>query len=198
MQQVEGQLSFETLYMAPDYIAAGRFVDSMASAVLLGDAQKLPQSLRPAHFYDAGDARHRTSLMLQAPQMKRLMVITPDMGYYRRLFELRDECFFVNLTLRLLEQGADVCIDTGMRKTRRLPKVKEWMEMLQQFGVRLLFCKEDESTSGDIIRELVTAKDIDRCFRQGKKELLTGANAIVTPYALDEAKEKGVTICKQL
>ena len=47
MQQVEGQLSFETLYMAPDYIAAGRFVDSMASAVLLGDAQKLPQSLRP-------------------------------------------------------------------------------------------------------------------------------------------------------
>ena len=195
--QAGGQFASGNLYMAPDYITAGHLLEPLSGIPLAGDAQKIPQALRPAAFYDAGDAQRRAALMLEAKHIDRLLVITPDMGYYRRLCELRDECFFVNLTLRLLEQGADVCVDTGMRKTRLLPKVKEWMEALRHYGIRLLFCKEEESRE-EIVRELVTAKDVDRCFQQGKRELITGVAAIITPYALDEAREKGITICRQL
>ncbi len=195
--QAGGQFTSGNLYMAPDYITAGHLLEHLSGIPLVGDAQKLPLALRPAGFYDAGDAQQRAALMLEAKHIDKLLIITPDMGYYRRMYELRDECFFVNLTLRLLEQGADVCLDTGMRKTRLLPKVKEWMETFRQYGIRLLFCKEEESRE-ELIRELVTAKDVDRCFRQGKRELITGITAIVTPYALDEAKEKGVTICREL
>ena len=181
----------QNLILIPDYLSAA--AGSVPPGELtMGDATKVPAELRRTSFWDVNDAESRQKLMLLVPVIARATVLTPSTSYYRRLCELRDDCYFANLTLRLLAVGAFVTVKSGMRRESVMPQAAAWMRELLRAGVRIEF----EQAAGPALpqKELVTAADVAACARQGRRELVAAPGAIVTPYARDEAKERGVTI----
>lgn len=177
------------LILIPDYLSCALGV---GNTPVLGEAAKLPAELTGKNFFDVNDAQSRIKLMLLVPEIARASVFTPPMSYYRRLAELRDDCFFANLTLRLLAGGAFITIKSGMCREMVPPGAAAWMKELVRTGVRIEYQQLQRPEPAQ--KELITAADVSACARQGRRELVAAHNAIVTPYARDEAKEKGITI----
>ena len=182
----------KSLILIPDYMSVRSIHGQPSDALIVGDPDKVPGELRTDRFLDVTDAASRRTVVQMVPEVAPAAVVTPSMAFYRRVFELRDDCFFADLTARLLATGAHVSIVSGMQRVRVPKRAAEWLRDLSADGARIVFEDAPETTGG--APELITAADVAACGRQGRKELLAAPRAIVTPAARDEAKERGITI----
>lgn len=190
------KLTSEKLIVIPDFIIG--FNDEtmdFSGAHLVACADKLPASLRRDGLLDANDADCRVRAMLLVERVAELIILTPSFSFYRKLAEMRDECFFVNMALRLIALDAYVTIATGMRQSRIPAPLNENIEELNQWNIKMLFEAAPEQIAPD--KELILAEDVIRAAKSGKTDIVAGKNAIVTPYAWDEAKERNITIRKR-
>lgn len=183
----------QSLIMIPDHLstAAGAFA---ADSIVIADLAKLPRALCTANCLDVNEPSHRQKLMLLVPAIDRFTVLTPAMSYYRRVCELRDDCYFADLTLRLIANGASGRIITGMRRAHVPPMAAEWLRTLARYGLHIQY--EETPENALPARDLITAADIASCAKQGRREILAAKDAIITPYAVDEAKERGIAILR--
>ena len=182
----------ESLILIPDYLSACGFTGQLLGSYIVGDVKKIPGELQSDRFMDVNDPAARKAAMQMVPRVLRAKVMTPSAAYYRRVAELRDDCFFADLTSRLLLGGADVTIYTGFTRGRVPKRLQEYLHQLSEDGAHIVY--QAAEPAGLPLPTLITAAEVESCFHQGRTELETAPGAIVTPAARDEAKELGVTI----
>ncbi len=180
------------LVLIPDYLTAGGLTGQITDAYLVGDVNRIPGELRTDRFLDVNDPAIRRTVMQMVPKVLRASVMTPSPAFYRRVAELRDDCFFADLTARLLMSGAEVTIRSGLAQNRVPKRLKTCLRQIAEDGAHIVYLPEEPSARS--APTLVTAAEVAACYRQGKRELEAAPGAIITPYARDEAKELGVTI----
>ena len=181
---------FERLIAIPDYLTLPEALEKLAEHPVVACASKYP-----ACSYDSEKPPDRRALMSKLMEFSDLTILTPSAGFLSRLCTHDDRCFFVDLTLRLIAAGGGVEISTGMRKETMTAQQAGWIAEIQNFGVRTDFLDKPETAAPE--KDLVLAEDVLSCFRAGKRELTCAANAIITPYAWDEARDRGVVIRKR-
>ena len=181
-----------SLVLIPDYVNAGGLTGQITDAYLVGDVNKTPGELRTDRFLDVNDPAVRRAVMQMVPRVLRARIITPSPAFYRRVTELRDDCFFADITARLLFSGADVSIQSGMVRERIPQRMQAYLHQIGENGAHIVYLPS-QSTARSALT-LITAAEVASCYRQGKRELEAAPGAIITPYARDEAKELGVTI----
>ena len=182
----------KSVILIPDYMSVKSVKGQPSDAMIIGDPDKVPGELRTDRFQDVNDPLVRRTVMQMVPDVARAAVMTPSLAFYRRVYEMRDDCFFADITARLLASGAYVSVVSGMQRARVPKRAEEWFRELGSDGVRILY--EDAPMETDGAPTLITAADVAACGRQGRKELLAAPRAIITPAARDEAKERGINI----
>ena len=181
-----------SLVLVPDYLTAGGLAGRITDAYLVGDVQKIPGELRTDRFLDVNDPAVRQTVMQMVPRVLRARIMTPSSAFYRRVAELRDDCFFADLTIRLLLSGADVTIQSGMVREHIPKRMQAYLQQIAEDGAHIVYLPTEPTARPALT--LITAEEVAACYRQGRRELEAAPGAIVTPYARDEAKELGVTI----
>ena len=181
-----------SLILIPDYLSVRSLSGQSREALIVADPEKVPGELRNDKFQNVQDALVRRTIMQMVPRINRAVVMTPAMAYYRRVFELRDDCFYADLTARLIASGAYVSVVTGLERAKIPKRAQEWMTSMAEDGVKMFYA--DPAPVQGQLPDLVTASTVEAYYKQGLKELYAAQNAIVTPYAWDEAKERGITI----
>ena len=181
-----------SLVLIPDYLTAGGMTGLITDAYLIGDVHKIPGELRTDRFLDVNDPAVRQKAMQMVPRVLRARVMTPSSAFYRRVAELRDDCFFADLTARLLMSGAEVTIQSGLIRERVPKRMQAYLRQIAEDGAHIVYLPSEPTARPALT--LITAVEVAACYRQGKRELEAASGAIVTPYARDEAKELGVTI----
>ena len=176
-----------SLVLIPDYLTAGGLAGRITDAYLIGDVNKIPGELRTDRFMDVNDPK-----MQMVPRVMRAQIMTPSSAFYRRVAELRDDCFFADLTARLLMSGAEVTIRSGMVREHIPKRMQAYLNQIAEDGAHIVYLPTEPTVQTALT--LITAADVAACRRQGRRELEAAPGAIVTPYARDEAKELGVTI----
>lgn len=179
-----------TLLAIPDY-SIGALPAGWQAAV--GRASVLMQ-LAPAGMHNADEAQTRALLMQQQAQYQALLVQTPQASYYKRLCAMQDSCFFVDITLRMVGRGARVRVVTGMAEGLLPPTLQKDMDMLRTWGITLDF--QEAPFAAPAPMSLVTAKEVERLYRTGRKLLVAASNAVITPSAWDAARDWNITIEK--
>ena len=182
----------ESLILIPDYLSMDGLIGQMSGSYIVGDPDKVPGELRTDRFMDVNDPAVRKSVMQMVPRILRARVMTPSAAYYRRVAEMRDNCFFADITMRLLFGGADVTVYSGFLRERVPGRLQAYLLQLSEDGAHIVYQKPPETARPK--QTLITAADVASCFHQGRRELETAPGAIITPAARDEAKELGVTI----
>lgn len=178
----------KTLLAIPDYCTAAPGAGYQAA---VGRAALLAQAA-PEGMLDADDAAVRAQLMQQQAQYQALLVHTPRSSYYRRLCGMEDECFFVDLALRMMNRGASVRIVTGMAESCLPKALRASMDALRAQGIALDFLSAPFVPAPPL--DLVTAKEVERCHRAGRRLLVAAQSAVVTPGAWDAARDWNITI----
>lgn len=184
----------KNLILIPDYMSVTGLKGQPSDAILLGDPAKAPGELRTDRFLDVNDDAVRRMVMGLVPRIARVSVMTPSLAFYRRVYDLRDDCFFADLFNRLVSGGAYASIVSGMQREKVPRRAMEWLQAISEDGVKILYAASEAAAPG--APDLVTADYVAACKRQGRTEIVTAPGAIVTPNAYDEAKEKGITIIK--
>lgn len=180
----------DRLVAVPDYVTLSGVLEPFAGLPIVGLADKFAGA-----SINAGNAEDRRKLMHRLDDFAALTLVTPSAGFFRRLSELSDNCFFVDLTLRLALRGAAIDIITGMREDRLTPEVNKWLDSARGIGVTLIYIKPQAAEAKE--RELILAKDVYNVYKAGGREITASRNAIVTPYAWDEARDRGISIIKR-
>ena len=182
----------KSLVLIPDYLSVPNLSGQPSDAVIVGDPAKVPGQWQNDRFLDVLDPETRREVMQMVPETVRAAVMTPSLAFYRRMAELRDDCFYADLVQRLLGSGVQVSVVSGLERARVPRSAAAWIKELASDGVKIVY--RDATADRVAARDLVTAADVAAAARQGLKELLAAPHAIITPYARDEAKERGVTI----
>ena len=181
-----------SLVLIPDYVSAGSLTGQITDAYLVGDVNRIPGELRTDRFMDVNDPAVRRSVMQMVPRVLRARIVTPSPAFYRRVAELRDDCFFADITARLLFSGAEVTIQSGMVREHIPQRMQTYLHQIGEDGAHIVYLPSQPAARSALT--LITAAEVSACYRQGRRELEAAPGAIVTPYARDEAKELGVTI----
>ena len=182
----------ESLILIPDYVSTDGLSGQLFGTGILGDAGKVPGELRTDRFLEVNDPEVRKQVIRMVPKILRAKIITPSAAFYRRVAELRDDCFFSDLTLRLLMGGADVTIFSGFLRERVPKRLQVYLQQITEDGAHIAY--RTAEISGKPKPSLITAAEVAACYHQGRFELEAAPGAIITPAARDEAKELGVTI----
>jgi len=181
---------FDRLIVIPDYLTLAESRATEDGHPIVACKSKFPKC-----HYDAENADHRRDLMARLMDYTDMTVLTPSAGYLSRLCAHDDRCFFVDLTLRMIAAGAGVTINTNMRRDALTEKIGQWLDAVREFGVEVTYLDKPDTAAPD--KDLILAEDVLNCYHAGMRELVCAANAIITPYARDEARDRGVTIRKR-
>jgi len=130
--------------------------------------------------------------MEMAPDVARVKIISPSLSFYKRVFQMEDNCFFADITMRFIVSGVNIEIHSGFVREKVPHFAACWIKAMMEAGVKVLY--KDSPTNIKGTKKLIVASDITNCYKQGLKELFAAPGAIITPGARDEANEKGVTI----
>jgi len=180
------------LVLIPDYVSIP-VQDLLSSGMYIaGDLKKVPDYCQHNGFVNVEDPANRKALMEMVPQVTRVKIVSPSLAFYKRVNQMEDECFFVDITLRFIIAGTDVEIHSGFMRERIPHIAASWIKTMVETGVKVYYYDPLPSTKEQ--KRLIIASDILNCYRQGLQELVTAPGTIITPGARDEAKEKGVTI----
>ena len=183
------------LILIPDYLSVNSIEGADSAALIVGDATKVPgQYQNVDKFIDVRPAENRSRIMEMVPKIQKCMVMSPSLAYYRRVWELRDDCFFADLTQRLVAGGSYVEIHSGLMREKVPRMAKEWLADLGADGIKIIYEVAPIRPSAVSTRELITAADVVTASKQGITEIVTAPRAIITPGAWDEAKERHVII----
>ena len=183
------------LILIPDYLSVNSIEGADSGAIIVGDASKVPGQYQSTDkFIDVIPAVNRSRIMEMVPKIQKCMVMSPSLAYYRRVWELRDDCFFADLTQRLVAGGSYVEIHSGLLRDKVPRMAKEWLGDLGADGIKIIYEVEPILPSAANTRELVTAADVIAASKKGIAEIVTAPRAIITPGAWDEAKERNIII----
>lgn len=115
-----------------------------------------------------------------------------------------DEDFYASLIIKAVLMGKKTEIITDFDcdikgKGRFFKKLWSILEDLKCMGINIIglkpaVCNEAESNNS---KELVTENQVLSAFADGYKTIECSKNSIITPLAVDTAKEKGISIIKK-
>lgn len=182
------------LIMIPDYLSVNSIEGVHSGALIVGCSDKVPGQYQNDKFIDVLNPDNRSRVMELLPQVQKCLIMSPSLAYYRRVWELRDDCFFADMTQRLVAKGAYVEIHSGLLRDKVPRMAKEWFADLAADGIKIIYEVAPIIPTSPNVRELVTAADVTAAAKKGITEIVTTPRAIVTPGAWDEAKERGVVI----
>ena len=188
------EISNLKLILIPDYLSVNSIEAVYSGSVIVGDPAKVPGQYQNDKFYDVTDATNRSRIMEMVPHVSKCLVMSPSFAYYRRVWELRDECFFADLTERLVAGGSYVEIHSGLMRDRVPRMAKEWLSDLAADGIKIIYEVAPIIPQMAATRELITAADVTSAAKKGITEIVAAPRAIITPGAWDEAKERNITI----
>ena len=129
---------------------------------------------------------------------ERAVLLAPGVGFLKRLANGQEEDGAGEVFLRRILWGkpVDVLLDFDPPKFRRgtyFAQIAEAVDGLTSMGVGVFAYSPCENQTADA-RSLVTERDVIDAKQSGKKTILCVPEAIVTPLAVDTAKELQINI----
>jgi hypothetical protein len=129
---------------------------------------------------------------------KTVVLLAPSTGLLRRIGSGQEEEGVGELLLRRILWGKpfDVLIDFASPKFRRgtyYAQISDAIDALSSLGVRFATYQPTDEPAKDLL-SLLTEQDIVDAKRNGCKTITCTKNAIVTPLAVDAAKECRINI----
>ena len=192
-----------TIVLVPDYVPAPK----KALAAL---AERYGTELFLLFFgesaLEAAGARNcrvvwpeqKTELVELLVRAERAVLLAPGVGFLKRLANGQEEDGAGEVVLRRILWGkpVDILLDFEPPKFRRgtyFAQIAEAVDSLTSMGVGVFAYSPCENQTADA-RSLVTERDIIDAKQSGQKTIRCVPEAIVTPLAVDTAKELQIHI----
>ena len=177
-------------------------ISGSGQIILAGYGHKLPSERQYLNLEDEQNAR---SLIDSLEEFEAVYLYSPGFELMERVTHLRDDELVIRILLQglLLGKKAGVCFG---RDIDSLPpglyrRLRELFREMEDLG--LYICKNSDSTAAKTKsskmapRKLLLEDDITALHRQGQTALCVEKNCILTPLAVDKARELGIQLTRE-
>lgn len=167
------------------------------------ESEELKSSGYKAYYVSV--AKDITAILNGLPTYKKLEIYDPSLDFLRDLKEGKERNIFIKIAIFFLMSGKPVVVRlpydmNGIPQGAFGRATKDLKEDLRDMGIHFSGLKTDfaerlRESAGQKL-DFISEKTVNQCYERGEKLIYASVDAVVTPLAVERAKELDVSIIK--